>query len=46
MVYYGLENNWYINKTHRYYPKFEKAVLVMEGGFPFLSFYYPNEIKS
>ena len=46
MVYYGLESNWRINKTYGYYPEFEKVILVMEGGFLFLSFYYPNEIKS
>ena len=28
MVYYNLENGWCINKTHGYYPEFEKAVLV------------------
>ena len=46
MVYYNLEGNWRINKTYRYYPKFKKAVLVAEGGFLFLFFRYPNEIKS
>ena len=33
MVYYNLEGDWCINKTHGYYPEFEKAVLVAEGGF-------------
>ena len=46
MVYYNLESGWRINKTHGYYPKFEKAVLVMESGFLFLSFRYLNKIKS
>ena len=46
MVYYGLENNRRINKTYRYYPEFKKAVLVMENGFLFFSFCYPNKIKS
>ena len=46
MVYYGLEGGWRINKTYGYYPEFEKAVSVAEGGFLFLSFYHPNEIKS
>ena len=46
VVYYGLEGGWCINKTYRYYPEFEKAVLVTEGGFLFLFFRYPNEIKS
>ena len=46
MVYYNLENNWCINKTYGYYPEFEKAVLITKGGFLFLSFHYPNEIKS
>ena len=46
MVYYNLEYGWCINETYGYYPEFEKAVLVTEGGFLFLSFRHPNEIKS
>ena len=46
MVYYNLKGNWCINKTHRYYPKFEKAVLITENGFLFLFFRYSNKIKS
>ena len=46
MVYYSLENVWRINETYGYYPEFEEVVLVMEGGFPFSSFYHPNKIKS
>ena len=45
MVYYGLKSDWRINKIYKYYPKFEKVILVMESGFPFFSFHYPNEIK-
>ena len=46
VVYYNLESNWRINKTHRHYPEFEKAVLAAESGFSFLSFRHLNEIKS
>ena len=46
MVYYNLEGSWRINKTHGYYPEFKKIILVTEGGFLFLSFRYPNEVKS
>ena len=46
MVYYNLEGGWCINETHGYYPEFEKAVLVMEGGFLFLFFRYSNKVKS
>ena len=46
MVYYNLEGGWRINKTYGHYPEFKKAVLITEGGFPFLSFRHPNEIKS
>ena len=46
MVYYNLKGNWRINKTYRYYPEFEKVILVMKGGFLFLFFHYPNKIKS
>ena len=45
MVHYDLEGGWRINETYGYYPEFKKAVLVVEGGFLFLSFRHPNEIK-
>ena len=46
VVYYSLEGGWRIDETYGYYPEFEKAVLVMEGGFLFFSFCHLNEIKS
>ena len=46
MVYYNLESGWRINKTHKYHPEFKKAISVTEGGFLFLFFHHPNEIKS
>ena len=46
MVYYSLEGGWCINKTYGYYLEFEKVILIAEGGFLFLSFRYPNEVKS
>ena len=46
MVYYNLENRWYINETHGHYPEFKKAVSVAESRFLFLSFRHSNDIKS
>ena len=46
MIYHNLKGGWCINKTYEYYPEFKKAILGIENGFLFLSFRYPNEIKS
>ena len=46
IVYYNLEGGWRINKTHRHYPEFKKAISVTEGGFPFFSFRHSNKVKS
>ena len=46
MIYYNLEGDWCINETYGYYPEFEKAISVAEGGFLFFFFYHVNEIKS
>ena len=46
MVYYGLKGDWRINKIHRYYFKFKKAILVVKSGSLFFLFRHPNEIKT